>query len=75
MLDAADRKLVAWWAHDDRANYYLGHINGWSGGGANSHSQGDIEFARLDPKARELTIAVTTLRARALIKVPLEWSS
>jgi hypothetical protein len=73
MLSAAERRPVAWWASDDRDNHYLGHMNQWSGG--NGLGSGEITFGPLDPKACELTLAVTTLTERALIPIHLDWSS
>ncbi len=64
------RNPVSLWAHDDRGNYYLGHISEWSAGHG-SVSRGSVEFAALDPDARELTVLAQTARARASIRVPL----
>ncbi len=63
---------VAFWAEDDRGNHYLGESGSWGGGGAGITS-GEIMFGPLHPKAAVLTVAVTTLDARALIPITLDW--
>jgi hypothetical protein len=64
---------LAWWASDDRGRHYLGHINGWGSG--DDHGMGQIRFGPLDPRARALTVAITSLHGRALVHVPLDWGA
>jgi hypothetical protein len=66
------RGPVVFWAEDDRGNHYLGETGSWGGGGADT-TNGEIAFGSLHPKARSLTLAVTSLDARALIPVTLDW--
>jgi hypothetical protein len=68
-----DRPLLAWWAADDRGHHYLGQQGEWHS--SEDRSGGQIEFwPALDPAARVLDIMPTTMAARAVISVPLEWS-
>jgi hypothetical protein len=67
-----DRPLLAWWAADDRGHHYLGQQGEWHS--SEDRSGGQIEFwPALDPAARVLDIMPTTMAARAVISVPLEW--
>ena len=67
-----DEPLLAWWAADDRGHHYLGQQGNWHSG--DDRSGGQIEFwPALDPAARVLDIMPTTMTARAVIRVPLEW--
>jgi hypothetical protein len=67
-----DTPLVAWWAADDRGQHYLGQQGDWHSGP--DRSGGQIEFwPALDPAARVLDIMPTTMAARAVVRVPLEW--
>jgi hypothetical protein len=63
----------AWWASDDRYNHYLGHVENWSSDPTTGRGAGEVHFGALDARASELTLAVTTLSARALIAIPLIW--
>jgi hypothetical protein len=67
-----DRPLVAWWAADDRGHHYLGQQGEWRF--SEDRSGGQIEFwPALDPAAKVLDIMPTTMTARAVIRVPLDW--
>ena len=67
-----DRPLLAWWAADDRGHQYLGGQEEWHF--SEERSGGQIEFwPALDPAARVLDIMPTTMTARAVIRVPLDW--
>jgi hypothetical protein len=67
-----DQPLLAWWAADDRGHHYLGRPGSWHS--SLDHSGGQIEFwPALDPAAQVLDIMPTTMAARAIIRVPLEW--
>jgi hypothetical protein len=69
---SVDQPLLVWWAADDRGHHYLGHHASWHS--SLEHSGGQIEFwPALDPAARVLDIMPTTMAARAVIRVPLEW--
>jgi hypothetical protein len=69
---AVDEPALAWWAADDRGHHYLGRPGSWHSGP--DHSGGQIEFwPALDPAAKVLDIMPTTMTARAVIRVPLEW--
>jgi hypothetical protein len=69
---AVDEPTLAWWAADDRGHHYLGRPGSWHSGP--DHSGGQIEFwPALDPAAKVLDIMPTTMTARAVIRVPLEW--
>jgi hypothetical protein len=68
-----EQTSLAWWAADDRGNYYLGQIGSWSGG--NGHGAGEVEFwPPLDRKARRLELMPTATMVRAVINVPLQWT-
>jgi hypothetical protein len=70
--EGVDTPLVAWWAADDRGQHYLGQQGDWHSGP--DRSGGQIEFwPALDPAARVLDIMPTTMAARAVVRVPLEW--
>jgi hypothetical protein len=70
--DAVDTPMVAWWAEDDRGHHYVGQQGEWHS--SPDRSGGQIEFwPALDPAARVLDIMPTTMAARAVIRVPLEW--
>jgi hypothetical protein len=67
-----DSPMLAWWARDDLGHHYLGQQDGWHSG--QDRSGGEIGFwPALDPAARVLDIMPTTMTARAVIRVPLEW--
>jgi hypothetical protein len=67
-----DKPLLAWWAADDRGHHYLGGQEEWHF--SEDRAGGQIEFwPALDPAARVLDIMPTTMAARAVISVPLEW--
>jgi hypothetical protein len=67
-----DRPLLAWWAADDRGHHYLGAQGEWHY--SEDRSGGQIEFwPALDPAAKVLDIMPTTMTARAVIRVPLDW--
>jgi hypothetical protein len=67
-----DKPLLAWWAADDRGHHYLGGQEEWHF--SEDRAGGQIEFwPALDPAARVLDIMPTTMSARAVISVPLEW--
>ena len=69
---AVDRPLLAWWATDDRGQHYLGAQGEWQF--SEDRSGGQIEFwPALDPAAKVLDIMPTTMTARAVIRVPLDW--
>jgi hypothetical protein len=69
---AVDRPLLAWWATDDRGQHYLGAQGEWQF--SEDRSGGQIEFwPALDPAAKALDIMPTTMTARAVIRVPLDW--
>ena len=69
----AARPLLAWWAADDRGHHYLGQQGAWHFG--EERSGGQIEFRpALDPAAKTLDIMPTTMTARAVIRVPLDWN-
>jgi hypothetical protein len=66
------RPLLAWWAADDRGRHYLGRQGEWHS--SEDSSGGQVEFwPALDPAARMLDIMPTTMTARAVIQVPLDW--
>jgi hypothetical protein len=68
-----DGARISFTATDDRGNYYLGGLNGWSG--SDDSLEGQVEFwPALDPLAHRLDIALTAERARAVIRVPLVWA-
>ncbi|MGH3068175.1 MAG: hypothetical protein ACRDND_00575 [Streptosporangiaceae bacterium] len=70
--DSVGTPLVAWRAEDDRGHHYLGQQAEWHS--APDRSGGQIQFwPALDPAARVLDITPTTMAARAVIRVPLEW--
>jgi len=70
--DAVDTPMVAWWAADDRGHHHIGQQGEWHS--SPDRSGGQIEFwPSLDPAARVLDIMPTTMAARAVIRVPLEW--
>jgi hypothetical protein len=63
---------MAWWAADDCGHHYLGRQGEWHA--SEDRSGGQVEFwPALDPAARVLDIMPTTMTARAMIRVPLEW--
>ncbi|HEY1478883.1 MAG TPA: hypothetical protein VGF46_02590 [Gaiellales bacterium] len=65
-----DSPRLAWWAVDDRENWYLGQMGAWGGGG--DRDTGEIGFSpALDPRATRLDLLPTARRARARIRVPL----
>jgi hypothetical protein len=67
-----DTPLLAWWAADDRGHHYLGQQGEWRF--SEDHSGGQIEFwPALDPAATVLDIMPTTMTARAVIRVSLDW--
>jgi hypothetical protein len=69
---AIDEPILVWWAADDRGHHYLGRHGRWHS--SPDHSGGQIEFwPALDPAAKVLDIMPTTMTARAVIRVPLEW--
>jgi hypothetical protein len=69
---AVDQPLLVWWAADDLGQHYLGSQEEWHF--SEDRSGGRIEFwPALDPAARVLDIMPTTIGARAVISVPLEW--
>ncbi len=62
---------IAWWARDDRGNFHLGEMGGWSGDG--DRDTGEIEFSPgIDPKATRLDLLPTADTERAVIRVALE---
>ncbi len=72
--DEVDVPLLAWWAADDRGHHYLGHQGDWHSG--LHRSGGQIDFwPALDPAAQVLDIMPTTVAARAVIRVPLDWGA
>ncbi len=69
-----DQSWIAWWAADDRGNWYLGDVGQWSGGAGTGH--GTVGFGPpLDARATELRLMPTTLHERAVIPVRLDWES
>lgn len=65
---------LEWWAEDDRGGVHLGHV-GSSNGGPDK-MRATIQFADgLDAEATELRIIPTGLTERAIVRVPLPWSS
>ena len=63
---------MAWWAADDCGHHHVGQQGEWHS--SPDRSGGQIEFwPALDPAARVLDIMPTTMAARAVIRVPLEW--
>jgi hypothetical protein len=71
-LASVDQPLLAWWAADDRGHHYLGQSSSWHSSA--EHSGGQIRFwPALDPAARVLDIMPTTMTARAVIRLPLNW--
>jgi hypothetical protein len=64
---------IAWWAVDDRGQYYLGHLGSFSGGP--DGTTGTVEFGPgLDRAAKTLTLLPTGPTERARIEIPLQWS-
>ena len=64
---------LAWWAADDRGNYYLGEIGSWSNW--SPYRRGGVDFRPpLDRKARRLELMPTATTVRAVINVPLQWA-
>jgi hypothetical protein len=64
---------VAWWAVDDRGQYYLGHMGSYSGG--SDGAVGTLEFSpALDGDAKSLTLLPSGPTERARIEFPLDWS-
>jgi hypothetical protein len=64
---------VAWWAVDDRGQYYLGHMGSSSGGP--DGTAGTVEFSpALDGDAKRLTLLPSGPSERARIEFPLDWS-
>jgi hypothetical protein len=71
---AVDAPVLAWWAVDDHGQHYLGQQGDWHSG--MNRSGGQIDYwPALDPAARVLDIMPTTMAARAVIRVPLEWGA
>jgi hypothetical protein len=69
---SVDQPILSWWAADDRGHHYLGRQGSWQS--SQDHSGGQIVFwPALDPAARVLDIMPTTMAARAVTRVPLEW--
>lgn len=69
---AIDRVDVNWQATDDRGNHYLGGMGQWHS--SDHGSGGAVQFwPALDPKARWLDLAVSTIRTRAVVRVQLAW--
>lgn len=67
-----DGPMLAWWARDDLGHHYLGQQDSWHSG--LDRSGGEIGFwPALDPAAQVLDIMPTTMAARAVIGVPLDW--
>jgi hypothetical protein len=67
-----DEPILVWWAADDRGHHYLGQHGSWHSG--EDYGGGQIEFwPALDPAAKVLDIMPTTMAARAVIRVPLDW--
>jgi hypothetical protein len=67
---ALDELPVAWWAHDDRGNHYLGSPNGW--GGSDEHAEGTLRFwPALDPRATLLELAACADAHQALVSISL----
>jgi hypothetical protein len=65
--------LLSWWAADDRGRYYRSWPASW--GASLSRGSGTLTFhTGLDPLARTLDIMPTTATARAVIRIPLDWS-
>jgi hypothetical protein len=64
---------VAWWAVDDRGQYYLGHMSASNGGP--DGTAGTLEFSpALDGDAKRLTLLPSGPTERARIEFPLDWS-
>jgi hypothetical protein len=71
---SVEQAELTWWAADDRGNHYLGRVGGWSGD--EEGMTAEISFwPALHPKARRLQIMPTAETTRAVITVPLPWSS
>ena len=71
-LAPVDQPLLAWWAADDRGHHYLGQSGSWHS--SEEHSGGQVHFwPALDPAARVVDIMPTTMAARAVIRLPLNW--
>jgi hypothetical protein len=67
-----DEPILVWWAADDCGHHYLGQHGSWHSG--QDYGGGQIEFwPALDPAAKVLDIMPTTMAARAVIRVPLDW--
>jgi hypothetical protein len=61
---------VAWWAHDDLANSYLGSPSSW--GASRDHAEGTLRFwPALDPNAKRLELIPTADRHRAVISISM----
>jgi hypothetical protein len=65
------RRPLAFWARDDRDNYYLGRRRSWSSETAGSAGHGSVAFNPLHPDASRLTVMATTATARASIGIDL----
>jgi hypothetical protein len=64
---------IAWWAVDDRGQYYLGQLGSFSGG--SEGTTGTVQFGpALDRAAKTLTLLPTGPTERARIEIPLHWS-
>ena len=67
-------RQLAWWAKDDRGNYYLGLRGNWSY--AEGYANGLIGFRpALDPRATRLELMPTAVTTRAVISFTLPWAS
>jgi hypothetical protein len=64
---------IAWWASDDRDNWYLGQMGSW--GGNDAQDTGEIGFSpALDPRATRLDLLPTGPTTRAVIRIPLPFN-
>jgi hypothetical protein len=71
-LEVAEPPL-AWWARDDRGQYYRSWTESW--GADSARGSGRLEFRpALDPQARTLDIMPTAASERAVIRIPLDWA-
>ncbi len=66
------QEQLAWWARDDRGNHYLGHFRNSSS--SPERTIGTVAFRpRLDSRASQLDLMPSTVSARAVIEVPMNW--
>jgi hypothetical protein len=64
---------IAWWAVDDRGQYYLGQAGSFSS--SPESASGTLEFRpALDAGAKTLVLLPTGATERARIEFPLDWS-